>query len=135
MHVAMFVIYNYLYVGIEKFPVCSRLFWLLLHCLLQSRDNKLHRKLQELHVIIKWSIYNVIIFSSLVYRHVLFTPNTYSVGALETVTLSVYDDSISQLHVDAELTYTECKCGKNVPRICEENLLYSSDSGISKHGM
>jgi len=65
---------------------------------------------------------------------VVFTPSTYSVGAVETITVIVYDDSTSRLTVDAKLFYTECKCGQNVRRRCKENLLHSKDSGISING-
>ena len=55
----------------------------------------------------------------------LFTPNVYTVGAVVTITLSVYDNDVSQLIVDAELTYTEQN---------EDVTLFSRDSGVSMNG-
>lgn len=65
----------------------------------------------------------------------LFTPNTYSIGVVETITISIYDDSISQLTVDAELFYDECKCTRFY--YCAhitKDLLFSKDSGIHMNG-
>ena len=65
----------------------------------------------------------------------LFTPNVYTVGAVETITLSVYYNNISQLIVDAELTYTEQKC-KRLLYLCSygDVSLFSRDSGVSMNG-
>jgi len=65
------------------------------------------------------------------HRHVLLTSNTYTVGAVETITISIYDDNISQLIVDAELSYTKCKC--EMSGICSKEI-FSKDSGIFMNG-
>jgi len=67
-------------------------------------------------------------------RHVLFFPNTFSVGSEETVTITIYDDSVAQFLVEANLFYTECLCRMNVRPKCEDHQ-FSKDSAVARNGM
>ena len=69
----------------------------------------------------------------------LFTPNIYTIGAVETITLSIPHNA-SSLIVDAELTYTECKCGGydeygyRIEECHEGDSPFSRDSGTFMNG-
>ena len=73
-------------------------------------------------------------YISITSRHVLFLPDTFSVGSEETVTITIYDDSVAQFLVEANLFYTECQCRTNSRPKCEDHQ-FSIDSAVARNGM
>ena len=67
------------------------------------------------------------------YRHKLFAPQVFHVGAIESFTFTSY--SLERFDVTATVSYDDCSCEANRRRTCKDNgEVFSQATGGTRQG-